>query len=74
MTKRGYGDAAVGEALGALDPLGDGVGDGVGVLPGGTCAPYIASSQICVWRTVTFGTEKVNCTVELVFAGAVHLP
>ncbi len=52
-----------GELLG--DVVGEGVGEGVGVVPGGICAPYIVRSQICVWRTVTFGTEKEKPTVWL---------
>ena len=51
--RRAYGEALA-EAVG--DGVVEGVGEGVGVVPGGSCAPYIASSQICVCRTVTFGT------------------
>jgi hypothetical protein len=32
--------------VGLAEVEGAGDGDGVGVLPGGSCAPYIASSQI----------------------------
>lgn len=50
--------------------VGEGVGDGVGVVPGGSWAPYIASSQIWFCRTVTFGT--VNWKPIVLLCGVVN--
>ena len=59
-----------GEAEGEAEAAGD--GEGVGVLPGGSVAPYMASSQTCARRTAILGTLNENWTVWL--CGEVHLP